>query len=99
MGAVEVVNPAVAQQRRRYKPSGRVDWVRFLPLALLSLLAAAGLAVIMHLMYEHGAYIIILVPVFAAMFVMMFIRLAIRVGRCRSPKLAGLTGLIAGVVL
>ena len=75
MSGVEVVNPTVAQKRRpRYKPSGRVDWLRFLPLAMLSLLAAAGLAVIMHLMYEHGAYIIFFVPIFAAMFVMMFIR-------------------------
>jgi hypothetical protein len=99
MGGVEVVNPAVAQKRSRYKPSGRVDWMRYLPLAVLSLMVAAGLAVVMHLMYEHGAYIIFFVPIFAAMFVMMFVRLAIRVGRCRSPKLAGLTGLIAGVVL
>lgn len=88
-----------AIERPRYVPSGRVDWLKFLPLLLLSLLCAAVLAAALYGLYFEGWYLIILVPAIAAMLLSVMLSFAVRAGKCRSPLLAGALGLVAGVVM
>lgn len=86
-------------QRSRYEPSGIVDWNRFGPLALLVLVGAAVLAEGMNLLTEAGWYLLFLVPLIAAILVIAVLWKAIRLGRCRSPALAGMLGVFAALVL
>jgi hypothetical protein len=83
----------------RYRASGKVDWGHFLPLALLVLVVATGLAFGLHFAYARGFYFVVLVPLLAAIILACFELLAITRGRCRSPGVGALLGLVAGVIL
>jgi hypothetical protein len=85
-------------QRPRYRRSGRVDWVYFIPLAGLVLIAAAGLAVVLHLAFVHGVYYIIFTPALLALPLTGLVAVAVGLGRCRSRLVAAALGLAAAAV-
>lgn len=86
-------------QRLIYRPSGRVNWGTFLPLAGLALLVAAGAAAGLNWLYESGHYIVILAPAIASLAVAALVGAAVYLGRCRSPAVGGALGLLAAAVL
>jgi hypothetical protein len=85
--------------RVRYRPSGRVAWTRFFPLVLGTTVLALGLAFLMDWLFTRGWYLVVIVPFFAAFFLVVNIWLAVRWGRCRAPGLAAFYGLVMGVLL
>src|SRR5215217_2328162 len=91
------VPPAAA--RARYRRSGRVEWLTFLPVAALALVAAVGMAVLLHLAFVSGWYIIILAPALAVLPLTALIALAVGAGRCRSALVAGGFGVAVGLVM
>ena len=85
--------------RQQYRPSGRVAWERFFPLALWTTALALGLAFVMNWLFSRGWYLIVVVPLFATFLLVASIWLAIRWGKCRAPALAAIYGLVMGVLL
>jgi hypothetical protein len=81
--------------RRVYQSSGRVDWLRFIPLALVTLVVALGMACCLSELFERGFYYPIIVPFLAAMPVLWVALIAIGVGRCRSRFVATAFALLA----
>ena len=53
---------AVSAQRATYRPSGKIDWARFLPWAGVVLLASVALAGLLHLAYISGFYFVVMIP-------------------------------------
>lgn len=87
------------QDRRGYYASGDVNWVRFLPAAAVSLLAAAGMAVALCAAFRYDLYYRFVVPLFAGMVVAGPVYVAICFGRCRSRTVALSLGVLAGAVM
>ncbi len=85
--------------RERYRPSGRVALTRFFPLVLCTTILALGLAFLMDWLFTRGWYLIVIVPLFAAFFMVVNIWLAVRWGKCRAPGLAAFFGLVMGILL
>src|SRR5216683_2549674 len=84
---------------QEYRPSGKVNWGKFLPLSMLVLVISGSLAYLLHFALIHGFYYIFIVPALAALIVAGFELLAISRGHCRSRVAAILLGVIAGLFL
>lgn len=85
-----------ASSPQTYRRSGRIDFVRSLPWGLVLVGAIIGVSVIMTVLFEVGWYLIVFVPLFAAMAVAGAIVLLVDRGHWRNPWLAALTGFLAG---
>src|SRR5665213_1285523 len=86
-------------QREKYRPSGRVSWGKFAAFYAVSLLVAVLLSWAMYASFAAGWYIMFLMPAFAALLVGGMLTMTVRVGRCRKPLVAGIAGIVAGIVL
>ena len=85
--------------RTFYQSSGRVNWGRFLPLALLVFLASGLGAELLNVLFRAGHYYVIVVPAVAGVGIAALVHLAVAKGQCRSTWVAGLMGFAAGVLL
>lgn len=85
-------------QREQYSPSGGVGWLRLLIWGTLALAVSAGLGIVLHQAYVHGFYIIVMAPLVAGVAAAGMVFLAVRQGHCRNRVVAGLLGLVAGMV-
>ncbi len=88
-----------SEQRATYQSSGRVAWLRFVPAALLALLAAAGMAWCWFQAFDAGWGYWLVTAVAMALPVALAAYLAVGLGHCRNRWLAGALGLTAAVVL
>ena len=86
-------------QRGTYKPSGRVAWGKFLLLYGATLVGAAVLAGGMYWLFTAGWYLMIIVPLVAALLLALALTTVVRVGKCRSPGLAWIAGIFAGALM
>jgi len=84
--------------RAHYRPSGRINLVRFIPWLFLAGATAGVLALLMHLAFRGGVYLVVLVPIAVAFALAGVMLLAVAQGHCRNPWLAGAVGLLAGLV-
>jgi hypothetical protein len=84
---------------RTYYQGKGVDWVRFFPWLLAAFVSAAVLAEGMAQLFAAGHYLILIVPIGAALGVAGMLILAVARGHCRSQWVAGLTGFCAGAFL
>jgi len=90
---------ASERDRPAYRPSGHVHWLLF-TLAALGLFAlAVALGGAMTLLLHAGFYLIVLVPLFAAVLLAAAVALAVSMGHCRSPVAALLVGIAAGAAV
>ncbi len=85
--------------RPRYYPTNRVVWATFLPWALGTLICAILLAAAMFWLFTKGWYLLFLVPALFSLLLSGFVSLTVSKGKCRSPILAAIFGLLAGVIL
>lgn len=85
--------------RRQYQSDNGVEWARFLPLALLTLLLGAAMAVVLYLLLDAGVYWIIIMPVLAALPVAGLAMLSVIWGRCRNRWIGAALGFTAGLLL
>ena len=82
----------------RYSSSGKIGWA-FLPLSIGVLGISAGLAFVLYFASRHGFYFIFIAPLLAALVQAGILLLAVSWGHCRSPLVAALLGVVAGLVL
>ncbi|SPE54965.1 membrane hypothetical protein [Verrucomicrobia bacterium] len=82
----------------QYRPSGRINLVWFIPWLFLAGATAGVLALLMHLAFRGGVYLVVLVPIAVAFALAGMTLLAVAKGHCRNPWLAGAVGLLAGLV-
>src|SRR5687768_8049986 len=86
-------------ERPTYHRSGRVAWPRFLPLAVVTLLVAAGMAYVWFLAHDAGWGYWMLTPAILALPVVWAAYVAVAVGRCRNRGVAVALGALAALVL
>ncbi|HWF18542.1 MAG TPA: hypothetical protein VG754_04715, partial [Verrucomicrobiae bacterium] len=91
-------NPKI-EGRKQYQPSGKINWAKFFPFALLSFFAAVVLAVILAVLFNVGFYLILLVPILAGLGLGGTVLLAVKMGHCRSPMKGALLGAVGGIIL
>lgn len=82
-----------------YQPSGKARWDVLLSWFLLILVINVLMAVVLYGVFAVGLYIIGLAPVLAALPSLFALRGIVGLAHCRSPFLAGLLGVIAGLLL
>ncbi len=92
----DVMGEVSAIQRPHYRPSGRVDWGRFLPCALLTLACGLAMASALLLAFRYGFYYFVLFPVLAGLATGGVAYWAIGAGRCRNRLVAVMLGAVAG---
>ena len=90
---------ASVSRRPAYRPSGRVNLPRFLPLTLLVVLVASLLAILLHVAYVLSFYFVLMVPIFAVLLLAPVLLLAVHSGQCRNRLAAGLVGAVAGTLV
>jgi hypothetical protein len=83
-------------ERPRYTSGFGVSWLR-LPILLLAAPAAAAVAWLLHFLFVHGFYLIMVVPLFAALALAGIMFGLVAAAHCRNRWLAGLVGLLAGL--
>jgi hypothetical protein len=71
-----------------YRPSGRIAWLRFLPLALIALILTP-LCSLLLLLAEDNFYYFFFVPLLISLPVMGLGYLTVKFGRCRQPIVGG----------
>ena len=86
-------------ERQRYRASGRVAWGKFLPLAIITAIAALVLAAVMNWLYSVGWHLVILVPIVFSLLLVIPLSVTIANGKCRSPLLAAALGFAAGLLM
>ncbi len=84
---------------REFYQNGGANWPQFILWLLLPFVAAALLAVGLFELFNYGEYYVVILPLLAAVGVGLLITLAVAKGHCRSPLIAGLVGVVAGLVL
>lgn len=85
--------------RNVYRPSGRVNWALFLPGAALTLGTAALMALALAYLGTRGWHIILFAPLLLVAPAAFALYGAVRVGHCRNPLLAGLLGVVVGLIV
>ncbi|MHC4234377.1 MAG: hypothetical protein ACYSUQ_04610 [Planctomycetota bacterium] len=90
---------SAAQVNDRYCPSGRIDGPAFAIWVAIALLAGAGLAVALFLLFRAEFYFVGLIPALLAICLSGVVFLAVSRGRCRNRSLAALLGLVAGTLM
>src|SRR4051794_29133519 len=85
--------------RNFFQPSGKVNWVRFIPWAALAWIVSVAGAVLLHFLFKWGFYFVIFVPLLLSLAVGGVVFLAVQRGHCRSRFSAGLFGVLAGTTL
>jgi hypothetical protein len=84
-------------ERRRYIPSGRVNWFALVPLLLAGIVVALVMAFLL-LLAEDNLYYYFVTPLVLGLPVFGMTWVIIRVGKCRNRSLAGLVGLVLAFV-
>jgi hypothetical protein len=86
------------EERPVYTRSGRVEWFRFLPAAVVTLLVAAAMAYCWFLLYDVGHGYWLATAVLTALPVALSAYLAVAFGHCRNRAVAGALGVMATLV-
>lgn len=89
----------VSNESQHYKPSGKIDFGRCLPLFVVALIIASVLAVLLYVLYSVGFYFVMLVPFFAALLMGLVVRWVVQGGRVRNRGLAAVVGVLLGGVM
>ena len=90
------MTPRHEVNRPTYERSGRVDWLRFMPAALVTLVIAATMAYVWFLASDAGLGYWLATPVVLALPVAIAGYVAVAVGRCRNRGVAAAFGIAAG---
>lgn len=90
---------SLSGQRGTYRRSGRVNWLRLAPFALLALAVSLGMAFCLFLAFRAGWYYYLVVPAVASAPVAVAARVAVGAGHCRNRAVAATLGLLAALVL
>jgi hypothetical protein len=85
--------------RKVFQPSGKVNWVRFIPWSALAFGTAGLLAALLFFLFSIGFYLVGVVPLFAALGLAAMVMLAVKRGQCRSKLVAGLLGCMTGILV
>src|SRR5260221_45419 len=85
--------------RHFFQGSGKVNWVRFTPWAMLAIATGVVLAVAMAALFWAGFYLVVLVPILAAAGLMAMVILAMKKGHCRSRLVGAGLAVLAGVIV
>jgi len=91
--------PRDLRYRERYRNSGGFKPAHLLLWGLIAGAVAIALGVVLHLAYMRGVYIILIAPLLAGALLAGIVYLAVRQSHCRNRWMAGLVGLIAGLLL
>ncbi|HWB10402.1 MAG TPA: hypothetical protein VG826_14315 [Pirellulales bacterium] len=81
------------------QPSRGVAWLRFLPWCLIVFLVALLMAGALDLLFIQGWYVLLIVPMVAALLLAAAIYLAVTYGHCRSRIVAVLMGFAAAALM
>ena len=73
--------------RSVYQSSGKVRWTRFLPCVAATLLVSTIGAAGLHGAYLAGCYYFLVLPVFAAVPVMVMVCWTVSAGHCRNRRI------------
>src|SRR5579859_5563694 len=76
-----------------YHPSGRVDLIRFVPLVLMTIVAAMVMAYVLCVL-EGSWYLFVITPFLVGLPVLGGIWMTIRLGRCRNRIVGATLGLL-----
>jgi hypothetical protein len=90
---------SLPHDRSAYRPSGRVHGPVFVALTMLTLLTAVVMAGLLYLAFHAGIYLLGIAPLVATLPVAGMAYWAVGASHCRSRALAGLLGLVAGLVV
>ncbi len=86
------------EHRVRYRPGFGIDWPRLPSLIVLALIAAVVLAWCLKTAFVHGWYLIFLLPAFGGMALGGVLYALVGWARCRHRWLAGVVGILAGLI-
>src|SRR5438552_2831720 len=86
-------------QPETYRPSGKVNWARFLSTLILAVCVSMVMAFVLCWAFIHDWYYSLVVPAGAAFMVGLAMRLAVGFGHCRSPLVATLAAALAGALM
>src|SRR5271170_2861276 len=87
------------QPRAAYRPSGKVNWLRFLPGLVVAAGAAMFMAGCLFVAYQFGFYLIFLAPVLAALPAAGVWHLVLAWSQCRNRVVAIGASLPLGLLL
>jgi hypothetical protein len=88
-----------ADSRVVYRPSGKVDWIKFLPGFAMAVIAAIAIAWCLFGAYRKGFYLIIVAPLIAALAVGGVWYLILTWSHCRNRAVATLASVVLGSLL
>ncbi len=74
--------------RAVYQPSGKINWARLLPGALVAAVAAFVMAGCLYFAFEKGAYLVFVAPILASLPVVGIWYLVLSWSHCRSKRIA-----------
>jgi hypothetical protein len=83
--------PAPAQ--KSYRPSGKVNFLIFIPLFIAAVVVACIMAVVLGVIQDYAYYFIIM-PLLISLPILGMCWLMVRFGRCRLPVLAAAAGIV-----
>lgn len=87
-------------QRGGYRPSDKCDWLKLLTIALpLAVLAACAGAFFLSLALHWGFYVLLALPMSAALLLGLCAAWFFRSAHCRYPAVAGVCGILLGSVM
>ena len=87
------------ESRTAYRPSGKVDWFKFVPGLLLAGPAAIAMAWCLSMAFQNGFYLIFIAPFFAALAVGGVWYLVLTWSHCRNKAVATLASVTLGLLL
>jgi hypothetical protein len=90
---------STAQAASAYRASGRINAARMPLVVVAVLLFAMALAVAMELLFAVGVYLVLAVPAVGAALLALVHARAMRVGHMRSPAMAAMLGMVAGLAM
>src|SRR5713226_657255 len=86
-------------QFTNYRPSGKVNWARYLPALILVLCISVIMAFVLCWAFIHDWYYPFFLPAVAALIVGIAMRSAVAFGHCRSRLVATLAGALVGAIM
>lgn len=88
-----------SQPRASYRESGEADWPVFIFWSFVTLLVSLVLAIFMHVLFVHGMYLLVMVPLIASLGVGFLAGYAADAGKCRNYKLVVALTILASIIL
>jgi len=93
------MTPDLPSQPMTYRPSGKVNWARFLPALIFPIGVCMAMALLLSWAYFHEWYYSFIAPGLAATVTGSALYLAVLIGQCRSRLVATVVGILVGAAL